>query len=80
MSFGTLGYERNLDPDTEVALYRNGVRNLRGGLGAIYVKAAGNGFRKLPVASARRQCPDRLRLGQRRPHQQPALPNRGRGL
>ena len=53
MSFGTLGYERNLDPDTEVALYRNGVRNLRGGLGAIYVKAAGNGFascRSLPRA------------------------------
>lgn len=51
MSFGSLGYEGNPDPDTDVALYRNGVMNLRGGLGAIYVKAAGNGFtscRSLP--------------------------------
>ncbi len=53
MSFGSLGNEGNADPDTGVALYRNGVRNLRGGLGAIYVKAAGNGFtscRSLPRA------------------------------
>ena len=45
MSFGSLGYEGNPDPDTDVALYRNGVTNLRDGLGAIYVKAAGNFFR-----------------------------------
>lgn len=53
MSFGSLGYEGNPDPDTDVALYRHGVRNLRNGLGAIYVKAAGNGFgscRSLPRA------------------------------
>ena len=51
MSFGSLGYEGNPDPDTDVALYRNGVGNLRNGLGAIYVKSAGNGFgscRSLP--------------------------------
>jgi len=45
MSYGGLGREGNPDPDTVVALYRNGVNNLRGGLGAIYVKSAGNGFR-----------------------------------
>jgi len=45
LSFGSLGYEGNPDPDQEVALLRNGVTNLRGGRGALYVKAAGNGFR-----------------------------------
>ncbi|MDD9963535.1 MAG: S8 family peptidase [Gammaproteobacteria bacterium] len=46
LSFGGLGREGNPDPDTDVALYQNGVNNLRGGLGAIYVKSAGNGFRR----------------------------------
>lgn len=45
LSFGSLGYEGNPDPDQEVALLRNGVTNLRGGRGALYVKAGGNGFR-----------------------------------
>ena len=44
LSFGSLGYEGNPDPDQEVALLRNGVTNLRGGRGALYVKAGGNGF------------------------------------
>ncbi|MCY4563410.1 MAG: S8 family peptidase [Gammaproteobacteria bacterium] len=44
MSFGGLGSERNADPDSDIALYQNGVTNLRDGLGAIYVKSAGNGF------------------------------------
>ncbi len=45
MSFGSLGFETNPHPDSDIALYRTGVTSLRGGLGAIYVKAAGNGFR-----------------------------------
>lgn len=44
MSFGGLGFPGNPHPETEIALFRNGVTNLRGGLGAIYVKSAGNGF------------------------------------
>lgn len=44
MSFGSLGLERNADPDADIALFRNGVTNLRNGLGAVYVKSAGNGF------------------------------------
>ena len=44
LSFGSLGYEGNPDADQEVALLRHGVTNLRGGRGALYVKAAGNGF------------------------------------
>ena len=43
MSFGTLGGEFGVDPN-EVQLLQNGVTNLRGGRGAIYVKSAGNGF------------------------------------
>ena len=45
MSFGSLGAERNAGLDIEIAPLKNGVDNLRGGRGAIYVKAAGNGFR-----------------------------------
>ena len=44
MSFGGLGSERNADPDSDIGLFQNGVTNLRDGLGAIYVKSAGNGF------------------------------------
>ncbi len=44
LSFGSLGGENNADPDSDVSVFRNGVRNLRQGRGAIYVKAAGNGF------------------------------------
>ena len=44
MSFGGFGYPRNISGDRE-ALFAFGARQLRGGLGAIYVKAAGNGFR-----------------------------------
>ena len=44
MSFGGLGRVGNPHPEIEIALFRNGVTNLRGGLGAIYVKSAGNGF------------------------------------
>ena len=44
MSFGSLGFEDNPHPESDVRLLRNGVDNLRGGRGAIYVKAAGNGF------------------------------------
>ena len=43
MSFGSLGYEDNPSASEE-DLFRLGVRNLRQGKGAIYVKAAGNGF------------------------------------
>ena len=43
MSFGTYGFE-NAPPEW-VELFRHGVENLREGLGAIYVKAAGNDFR-----------------------------------
>ena len=44
LSFGGLGYPGNPHPETEISLFRGGVTNLRGGLGAIYVKSAGNGF------------------------------------
>ena len=44
MSFGGLGLEGNPHPDTDIGVFRNGVANLRGGLGAIYVKSAGNGY------------------------------------
>lgn len=44
MSFGGLGSERNADPEFDIAVFRNGVTDLRGGRGAIYVKSAGNGF------------------------------------
>ena len=53
MSFGGLGIEDNPHPESDVQLLRNGVGNLRGGRGAIYVKAAGNGFeacRSMPRA------------------------------
>ena len=43
MSFGSLGYPGNISGERE-ALFAFGTRQLRGGLGAIYVKAAGNGF------------------------------------
>ena len=42
MSFGTYGLENA--PLEWVELFRHGVENLREGLGAIYVKAAGNDF------------------------------------
>lgn len=44
LSLGSFGDERNPNPSLHVSLLRNGVRNLRQGRGAIYVKAAGNGF------------------------------------
>ena len=44
LSFGSLGDERNPHPDLHVGPLRNGVHRLRQGRGAIYVKAAGNGF------------------------------------
>ena len=43
MSYGTLGSESNAGQDL-IAVLRNGVVNLRSNRGAIYVKAAGNGF------------------------------------
>ncbi len=44
MSFGgILSFPRNASADDE-SLFAHGVRSLRSGLGAIYVKAAGNGF------------------------------------
>ena len=43
MSFGAIGGEFNTSPD-QVAVYKKGVNDLRGGKGAIYVKAGGNGF------------------------------------
>lgn len=43
MSFGSLGEPRNIGSEAE-ALFAFGARRLRGGLGAVYVKAAGNGF------------------------------------
>ena len=59
MSFGTLGEESDAPPNEE-ALFQNGVRNLREGRGAIYVKAAGNWFgtcRSMPRAvNARIGC------------------------
>ena len=44
LSFGSFGLEDNPHPESDVQLLRHGVQNLRGGGGAIYVKAAGNGF------------------------------------
>lgn len=45
MSFGGIqSFPRNVSADDE-ALFTYGVHSLRSGLGAIYVKAAGNGFR-----------------------------------
>ncbi|MCY3812770.1 MAG: S8 family serine peptidase [Gammaproteobacteria bacterium] len=43
MSFGSLGYPASAEPEEE-ALFAYGVRRLRGERGAVYVKAAGNGF------------------------------------
>ena len=43
MSYGRLGSESNAGPDL-IKVLRNGVTNLRSNRGAIYVKAAGNGF------------------------------------
>ena len=43
MSFGSIGWAGNASPEEE-GLLAWGVRRLRGGLGAIYVKSAGNGF------------------------------------
>ena len=43
MSFGSIGWAGNAGPQEE-GLLAWGVRRLRGGLGAIYVKAAGNSF------------------------------------
>ena len=43
MSFGSLGYPASAGL-AEEALFAYGVRRLRGGLGAVYVKGAGNGF------------------------------------
>ncbi len=53
LSLGSLGYEGNPDPDQDAGLLRAGVTNLRGGKGALYVKAAGNAFgacRSIPRA------------------------------
>ncbi len=43
MSFGSLGYPSNASQDWEL-LFAHGTRRLRAGRGAVYVKAAGNGF------------------------------------
>ena len=43
MSFGSAGGPENV-PDDERELFRVGVGDLRDGLGALYVKSAGNGF------------------------------------
>ena len=43
LSFGSLGYPANISADEE-RLFAYGVRRLRHGRGAVYVKAAGNGF------------------------------------
>lgn len=43
LSFGTLGGAFSIDPN-EPQLLRHGVTDLRGGLGALYVKSAGNAF------------------------------------
>ena len=45
MSFGSLEADSKPRPELDVALFRNGIANLRGGRGAIYVKGAGNGYR-----------------------------------
>ena len=43
MSFGRLGYPSNASQEWEL-LFAHGARRLRDGRGAVYVKAAGNGF------------------------------------
>ena len=43
MSFGVFGGEYNSSSD-EITLFKEGVRDLRSGRGALYVKAGGNGF------------------------------------
>ncbi len=43
MSFGRSGFPANVPQDEEL-LFAHGVRRLRQGRGAVYVKAAGNGF------------------------------------
>ena len=43
MSFGRLGYPSNASQDWEL-VFAHGARRLRDGRGAVYVKAAGNGF------------------------------------
>lgn len=43
MSFGSYATVENID-DSEKQLFEHGVRNLRDGRGAVYVKSAGNGF------------------------------------
>lgn len=48
MSFGSIGLPANAEP-VEEALLAYGVRRLRGGRGAVYVKAAGNGFSECGV-------------------------------
>lgn len=55
MSFGSVGGEFNTSPD-QLAAYRNGVNELRGGKGAIYVKAAGNGFQRCASMVRRHQA------------------------
>lgn len=57
MSFGTLAGQFSVNRD-HVALFRNGVDNLRGGRGAIYVKSAGNKF--YACRSMRRSANDRI--------------------
>ncbi len=44
MSIGILGDEAHPPSDRHIALFKNGIDNLRQGRGAIYVKSAGNGF------------------------------------
>ena len=50
MSFGGFGYPSNV-PVEEEALFAYGTRRLRNGNGAIYVKAAGNGFNNCSALS-----------------------------
>ena len=50
MSFGGFGYPSNV-PVEEEALFAYSVRRLRNGNGAIYVKAAGNGFNNCSALS-----------------------------
>lgn len=57
MSFGGIGWPGNASPEEE-GLLAWGVRRLRGGLGAIYVKSAGNGFNQ--CASLRRNLNSRI--------------------
>ncbi|MFL5261972.1 MAG: S8 family serine peptidase [Anaeromyxobacteraceae bacterium] len=50
-SFGADSTEPFGVPPLVVDQYRDGVTNLRGGLGAVYLKAAGNGFATFAVSS-----------------------------